>query len=158
MRVMAAEQPSGDTRPLRAQRNGVPAGRGTPGWRGSGGALAGLWRGVETLWKRFANAPMTSFWCVACRGPRTTSKQRRSTRSAVFEAKGRHTGFMRNRTREHSRIAFCECGAQLAGDSRGQLFDAAQAHLAHHHPELLGALGPEMVQQMVEERPGAVNA
>jgi hypothetical protein len=60
--------------------------------------------------------------------------------------------------REHSRIAFCECGAQLAGESRGQLFDAAQAHLAHHHPELLGALGLEMVQQMAEERPGAVNA
>jgi hypothetical protein len=59
---------------------------------------------------------------------------------------------------EHSRIAVCECGAHLAGESRGQLFDAAQAHLAHHHPELLGALGLEVVQQMVEERPGAVNA
>ena len=46
----------------------------------------------------------------------------------------------------------------MQGDSEQQLFDAAQAHLAHHHPELLGALGPEMVQQMVEERPGAVNA
>ena len=59
---------------------------------------------------------------------------------------------------EHSRIAYCECGAQLQGDRVGQLFDAAQAHLAHHHPELLGALGLEVVQQMVEERPGAVNA
>jgi hypothetical protein len=65
---------------------------------------------------------------------------------------------MTNPHGEHSRIAFCECGAQLAGESRGQLFDAAQAHLAHHHPELLGALGLEVVQQMVEERPGAVNA
>jgi hypothetical protein len=83
---------------------------------------------LETLWKRFANAPMTAFWCVA------------------------------TKTEEHSRIAFCECGAQLAGESRGQLFNAAQAHLAHHHPELLGALGLEVVQQMVEERPGAVNA
>jgi hypothetical protein len=82
---------------------------------------------LATLWKRFANAPMTAFRCVAP-------------------------------TQEHGRIAFCECGAQLAGESRGQLFDAAQAHLAHHHPELLGALGLEMVQQMVEERPGAVNA
>ena len=61
-------------------------------------------------------------------------------------------------TGENSRIAFCECGAQLAGDTRGQLFDAAQAHLAHHHPELLGALGPGLVQQMAEEHPGAVNA
>jgi hypothetical protein len=83
---------------------------------------------VETLWKRFANAPLTSFRCVA------------------------------KFNEEHSRIAFCECGAQLAGESRGQLFDAAQAHLAHHHPEILGALGLEVVQQMAEERPGAVNA
>jgi hypothetical protein len=83
---------------------------------------------LETLWKRFANAPVTAFRCVA------------------------------NLNEERSRIAYCECGAQLAGDSRGQLFDAAQAHLAHHHPELLGALGPGLVQQMAEEHPGAVNA
>ena len=57
---------------------------------------------------------------------------------------------------ERSRLV-CECGAHLAGESRGQLFDAAQAHLAHHHPALLGALGPGLVQQMAEERPGAVN-
>ena len=61
-------------------------------------------------------------------------------------------------TRERSRVAYCECGAQLAGDSEGQFFDAAQAHLAHHHPELLGALEPGLVQQMAEEHPGAVNA
>jgi hypothetical protein len=60
--------------------------------------------------------------------------------------------------RESSRVAVCECGAQFGGDSRGQLFDAAQAHLSHHHPELLGALGPGLVQQMAEEHPGAVNA
>jgi hypothetical protein len=59
---------------------------------------------------------------------------------------------------EHSRIAYCECGAQLQGESEGQLFDAAQVHLAHHHPELLGALGLELVTQMAEGRPGAVNA
>jgi hypothetical protein len=59
---------------------------------------------------------------------------------------------------EHSRIAYCECGAQLLGDSHEELFDAAQAHLAHHHPELLGAVGLDVVQQMAEERPGAVNA
>jgi hypothetical protein len=96
-----------------------------------GGGAPDHWPVSErgTLWKRFANASMTAFWCVA---------------NPIYG--------------EHSRIAFCECGAQLAGDSRGQLFDAAQAHLAHHHPELLGALGLEVVQQMVEERPGAVNA
>lgn len=55
---------------------------------------------------------------------------------------------------EHSRIAYCECGARLAGDRVGQLFDAAQAHLAHHHPELLGALELETVRQMSEEVPG----
>ncbi len=55
---------------------------------------------------------------------------------------------------EHSRIAQCECGAQLAGDRVGQLFDAAQTHLAHHHPELLGALELETVRQMSEEVPG----
>ena len=60
--------------------------------------------------------------------------------------------------RRHSRIAYCECGAQLQGDSEQELFDAAQAHLAHHHPELLGAVGFDVVAQMAEERPGATNA
>ena len=56
---------------------------------------------------------------------------------------------------EHNRIAYCECGAQLAGWTDQELFDAAQAHLAHHHPQLLGAVGPEVLQQMAEELPGA---
>ena len=51
----------------------------------------------------------------------------------------------------HRRIAYCECGAQLAGDSQEELFDAAQRHLAHHHPQLLGALGLELVHQMAED-------
>jgi hypothetical protein len=59
---------------------------------------------------------------------------------------------------EPSRIAYCECGAQLTGESEQELFDAAQQHLAHHHPQLLGALGLDVVQQMTEERPGAMNA
>jgi hypothetical protein len=59
---------------------------------------------------------------------------------------------------QSSRIAFCECGAQLAGDSKQELFDAAQLHLAHHHPQLLGALELDVVSQMAEERPGAFNA
>jgi hypothetical protein len=49
------------------------------------------------------------------------------------------------------RIAFCECGAQLAGDSELELFAAAQRHLAHHHPQLLGALELETVHQMAED-------
>jgi hypothetical protein len=56
---------------------------------------------------------------------------------------------------EFHRIAYCECGAQLAGASDQELFDAAQAHLAHHHPQLMGAVGPEVLQQMAEELPGA---
>ena len=50
----------------------------------------------------------------------------------------------------HKRIAYCECGAQLAGDDERELFLAAQRHLAHHHPQLLGALGPGMVSQMAD--------
>jgi hypothetical protein len=54
-------------------------------------------------------------------------------------------------TEGHRRIAYCECGAQLAGDDEHELFSAAQRHLAHHHPQLLGALGPGMVSQMAED-------
>jgi hypothetical protein len=54
-------------------------------------------------------------------------------------------------TEGHRRIAYCECGAQLVGDSFEELFDAAQRHVAHHHPQLLGALGPDVVTQMAEE-------
>ena len=55
------------------------------------------------------------------------------------------------------RIVHCECGAQLAGGSAEELFDAVERHLAHHHPQLLGALGPEVVVQMAEDLgpPGA---
>ena len=51
----------------------------------------------------------------------------------------------------HRRIAHCECGARLAGDSQEELFAATQRHLAHHHPQLLGALGLELVHQMAED-------
>jgi hypothetical protein len=53
-------------------------------------------------------------------------------------------------TKSHGRIAYCECGAQLVGDSEQELFEAAQRHLAHHHPQLLGALGLDVVHQMAE--------
>ena len=56
---------------------------------------------------------------------------------------------------EPSRIAYCECGARLAGESDQQLFDAVERHLAHHHPQLLGALEPEVVFQMAEDVGGA---
>ena len=51
----------------------------------------------------------------------------------------------------HLRIAYCECGAQLAGGSKQELFEAAQRHIAHHHPQLLGALELEMLMQMAED-------
>ncbi|MGB0097743.1 MAG: hypothetical protein WBP81_35050 [Solirubrobacteraceae bacterium] len=54
----------------------------------------------------------------------------------------------------HRRIAYCECGAQLSGDSELDLFNAAHRHLAHRHPQLLGALEPGVVQGMAEDVPG----
>ena len=42
-------------------------------------------------------------------------------------------------------------GARLAGDSEQELFEAAERHLAHHHPQLLGALGRDVVIQMAED-------
>jgi hypothetical protein len=59
---------------------------------------------------------------------------------------------------EHTRIAYCECGARFAGNSRSELLEAAQSHIAHHHPELLGAVGADVVSQMTQVRPGAVSA
>jgi hypothetical protein len=56
----------------------------------------------------------------------------------------------------HRRIAYCECGAQLAGESDLDLFDAVERHLAHHHPQLMGALEPEVVFQMAEDVGGAM--
>ena len=61
------------------------------------------------------------------------------------------------------RVAVCECGAQLVGDTREALFAAAERHVAHHHPELVGALELDVVMQMADEvggidagrRPGA---
>ena len=61
------------------------------------------------------------------------------------------------------RIAYCECGAQLAGDSRLALLHAAESHVAHHHPELVGAFELDVLMQMAEDvggtdadgRPGA---
>ena len=52
--------------------------------------------------------------------------------------------------KDHQRIAFCECGAQLGGETEEELFEAAQRHLARHHPQLLGVLEQETVHQMAE--------
>jgi hypothetical protein len=52
---------------------------------------------------------------------------------------------------EHRRTAYCDCGAHLAGDTEAELFEAAERHLAHHHPQLLGALELDVVHQMAED-------
>jgi hypothetical protein len=52
------------------------------------------------------------------------------------------------------RVAKCECGAQLAGGSQEELFEAVQRHVAHHHPQLLGALALDVVNQMAENVEG----
>jgi hypothetical protein len=51
------------------------------------------------------------------------------------------------------RIAYCECGAAFQASTEVQLFEAAQAHLAQHHPELMGAFELGVITQMAE-RPG----
>ena len=44
---------------------------------------------------------------------------------------------MRATTEESPRIAYCDCGAALAGDSDTRLFEAAQEHVVAAHPQLL---------------------
>jgi hypothetical protein len=58
---------------------------------------------------------------------------------------------MLTETDNHRQTAYCECGARLVGDSAEELFESVQRHLAHHHPQLLGALGQELVAQMAED-------
>ena len=58
---------------------------------------------------------------------------------------------MKTISKSQGRMARCECGAQLVGGSDDELFAAVERHLAHHHPQLLGALEPELVVQMAED-------
>jgi hypothetical protein len=55
------------------------------------------------------------------------------------------------RVNGNRRIARCECGATLEGDSEEGLYEAVQLHLAQHHPQLLGAMGLDVVLQMAED-------
>jgi hypothetical protein len=50
----------------------------------------------------------------------------------------------------HRRVAYCECGATLAGSSAEEPFDAAQRHLAQRDPQLLGAMELDVVAQIAE--------
>lgn len=89
-------------------------------------------------------------------GGHTPNRQRRPVPVAAGQSHDR--GVIIPIKEEHRRVAYCECGARLQGQTKQELFDATEAHLAHHHPELLGAVGLDVVQQMAEERPGASNA
>jgi hypothetical protein len=53
--------------------------------------------------------------------------------------------------RRHRRIASCECGAQFESGSEQELFEAAQQHVAHHHPDLGGALELDVLLHMAED-------
>jgi hypothetical protein len=56
------------------------------------------------------------------------------------------------------RIAYCECGTAFTAGTEAQLFEAAQAHLAQYHPELMGAFELNVVTQMAEGRPGPTSS
>jgi hypothetical protein len=64
-------------------------------------------------------------------------------------------GQMATINERHRRIAYCECGAELAGGTEQELFEAAQQHIAHHHPQLLGALELDVLMQMAEDVGGS---
>lgn len=57
-------------------------------------------------------------------------------------------------TEGNRRIVNCECGAQLTGGTEAELFEAVQRHVAHHHPQLLGAMELDLVNQMAENVAG----
>jgi hypothetical protein len=42
-------------------------------------------------------------------------------------------------TEEARRVAYCPCGARLAGDCDQELFEAAGRHIAEHHQSLGGS-------------------
>jgi hypothetical protein len=102
---------------------------------------------VATFWKRIANGERGSFRTVEIGATQDESLTGQSDVTLGREDRGTITTI----TEQHSRIAYCECGAQLAGSSEQDLFDAAQRHLAHHHPQFLGALGLDVVNQMAED-------
>jgi hypothetical protein len=100
-----------------------------------------------TIWKRIDNAEHRS-----CHLVETGVTNADVFGGAQTEMKpSRSNGHMTTIKNGHRRIAYCECGAQLAGDSQEELYDAAQRHLAHHHPQLLGALELDVVHQMAED-------
>jgi hypothetical protein len=102
---------------------------------------------MATFWKRIYNGSGGS-----CSPVETGATPSEALGGALGVPASRDDkGQMTKITKGHRRIAHCECGARLAGDSEQELFEAAQRHLAHHHPQLLGALGRDVVIQMAED-------
>jgi hypothetical protein len=102
---------------------------------------------VATFWKRIANADRGS-----CRSVDTGATEDESLAGPSEVTPGHDgRGTIATIAEHDSRIAYCECGARLAGGSEQELFDAAQRHLAHHHPQFLGAMGLDVVHQMAED-------
>jgi predicted small metal-binding protein len=50
-----------------------------------------------------------------------------------------------------AKLINCECGAIVRGTSDDELVNAAEAHVAEAHPELVGKLSREDILAMAEE-------
>jgi hypothetical protein len=50
-----------------------------------------------------------------------------------------------------SKVINCECGEVVRGRSDEELIEAARAHIARDHPQLLEQLKPEDILGMAEE-------
>jgi hypothetical protein len=54
-------------------------------------------------------------------------------------------------TGKRQRIAYCECGARLAGASAEELFDAAESHIASRHPQWVPERGTSSLADLVPD-------
>jgi hypothetical protein len=59
-------------------------------------------------------------------------------------------------TGKRERIAYCECGVRLAGVTAQELFDAAERHVARHHPQWLPARKTSSLSHLVPDVGGPV--
>ena len=58
-------------------------------------------------------------------------------------------------TGKRQRIAYCECGARLAGGSAEELLDAAERHIACRHPQWVPARGTSSLSDLVPDLDGS---
>jgi hypothetical protein len=54
-------------------------------------------------------------------------------------------------TGKRQRIAYCECGARLAGGSAQELFTVVDHHIARHHPQWLPERRASSLSHMVPD-------